>query len=94
MLALLFVQPRDTKALGMTNSARSASERVRKARCEFRKFAKKLDTYCTTFNTADVVASASGISGEDLRAIREGKRDASAPEKKRILDRFPNINRL
>ena len=74
--------------------SRKLAEKVRKARCELRKFAKKLDTYCTTFNTADAVASASGISSEDLRAIREGKRDVSEPEKKRILDRFPNIKRL
>lgn len=94
MAALLFAQPQDKKALEMTPHRRSA-EKVRKAMCESRKFGKKIDQYCKTFRTLeDAVANAAGISLEGLAAVRAGTRALTAPQKKRLLDRFPTIKQL
>jgi len=76
----------------MTHRTKSAAE---KARCEARKFGRKVDQYCNTFRTLeDAVADAAGISLEELAAIRAGRREITTPQKQRILDRFPNIKRL
>lgn len=59
-----------------------------------RKFARKLDAYCGALSTLDVVASVSGIAKEELQAIRTGKKLITEPQKKRVLDYFPNVKRF
>jgi len=79
----------------MTRCERSAKEKARKASSEVKKFGRKVDTYCNTFRTLEAaVADAAGIPQEELAAIRAGKQEITLPQRKRILDHFPNIKQL